>query len=129
MGLLLLVMGKAKVLVETDTPVRGKPIAIPWKAQCTERHSSIKKKRTTNYNFSTWDKRQELREERKRIKQAEKELKEKKENEKAERKRRREENERRRLENERKSEQVQKITNTRKLKKLTKKQWRSIEKR
>mgnify|MGYP005998066291 CR=1 FL=1 len=73
------------------------------------RHSSIKKKRTTNYNFSTWDRRQIQREERKRIKQIEKELKEKKENEKAERKRRREENEQRRIENERKSEKVQKV--------------------
>merc|ERR1711941_200026 len=102
-----------------DTPVRGKPIAIPWKAKCNERHSSIKKKRTTNYNFSNWGKRQGLRQERERIKQLEKELKA---NDKEEKKRRREENEARRIINERKSEQLQKITNTTKLKKLSKKQ-------
>ena len=71
------------------------------------RHSSIKKKRTTNYNFSNWDKRQLLRQERQRIKQIEKDLKDKKIQEIEEKKRRREENERRRLENERKAEQVQ----------------------
>merc|ERR1712137_130424 len=120
---------KTAAKVEVTQPVRGTPISVPWKSECKERHSSLKKKRTTNYNFSTWDRRQELRKERARIKQMEKDMKEQKETEIEEKKQRREENERRRLENERKAEQVQTITSSRKLKKMSKKQWRQIEKR
>lgn len=35
------VMPKAVVKVKTDTPVRGKPVAIPWKTECTQRFVSF----------------------------------------------------------------------------------------
>uniref|UniRef100_A0A1X7USH2 Coiled-coil domain-containing protein 86 n=1 Tax=Amphimedon queenslandica TaxID=400682 RepID=A0A1X7USH2_AMPQE len=76
-----------------------------------------------------WNKRQRELAEKKAAKELERELKETARQEKEEKKRRTEENKKRREENAKKSEIVQKITNTAKLKRLSKKQLKMIKKR
>eukprot|EP00128_Syssomonas_multiformis_P000143 Colp12_sorted_trinity150504_noHs@26736 len=104
-------------------PVRGKPVSgRVWK------DLSIAKPphKMFNATFKTsWDKRQKQRAELAAVKAYEKQLKDAAKAEIEEKKKRREENEKRRLENEKKAEVVQKI-NSRKIKKMSKKQLRLI---
>ncbi|KAE8741125.1 hypothetical protein FOCC_FOCC013383 [Frankliniella occidentalis] len=77
----------------------------------------------------TWDQKEKLRHELKHAKQLSRTLKEERSRVKQETRERRQENLKRREENARKSEIVTVIKNTSKLKRLKKKQLRSIEKR
>lgn len=106
---------------------RGKPKSgRPWKTQRNDRFSAI---RTTKTKKLNWDEKMKKRAEQKSIKNFEKELKEKRAKELEMKRIRSEENKKRRLENERKSEVVQTIKNTAKIKRMKKKQLRQIQKR
>ncbi|CAH0551345.1 unnamed protein product [Brassicogethes aeneus] len=110
----------------TDFVVKGKPKSgRVWKTE-RKRFSSIIKTKGIRNSF---EKKQQLREKLKQVKEASKALKAEKEAEKELKKQRRRDNLKRQEENRLKTEVVQVITNTKKLKKLRKKQLRFIEKR
>ncbi|KAK0058715.1 coiled-coil domain-containing protein 86 [Biomphalaria pfeifferi] len=106
---------------------RGKPKSgRVWKTVRTERFSKIKQDKM----FTTsWAKKMALREEKKRLKEMQEQLKTDKDKEKQLRRERIEANKKRKLENQRRSEIVQPIRNTAKIKKMKKKQLRMIETR
>ncbi|XP_055861945.1 coiled-coil domain-containing protein 86-like [Biomphalaria glabrata] len=106
---------------------RGKPKSgRVWKTVRTERFSKIKQDKM----FTTsWAKKMSLREEKKRLKEMQEQLKTDKDKEKQLRRERIEANKKRKLENQRRSEIVQPIRNTAKIKKMKKKQLRMIETR
>ncbi|EFN81861.1 coiled-coil domain-containing protein 86 [Harpegnathos saltator] len=105
---------------------RGKPKSgRVWKEQKTK-FSSIIKTRGIRLSFA---KKQKLREDLKRVKQMSRAIKAQKHEEKEAKKQRRRENLKRAEENRKKSEVVQVITNTAKIKRMKKKQLRMIEKR
>lgn len=79
-------------------------------------------------NFQ-WKKKIENKQKEKAVKQFEKELQEQRRNEHLAKKERREENERKKEENRKKAEIVQVVKNVHKLKRMKKKQLRTIEKR
>ncbi|XP_052902779.1 coiled-coil domain-containing protein 86 [Anopheles moucheti] len=105
--------------------MRGKPKSGRiWKSQ-KERFATIKKSirgKKTSQQIA-------YRNEIKHIKELSQSIKESRRRENEEKRLRREDNKRRRLENEQKSEIVQIITNSAKLKRMRKKQLRMIEKR
>ncbi|KAL5477958.1 hypothetical protein EMCRGX_G024824 [Ephydatia muelleri] len=96
-----------------------------WRTPGTRSNSKIALKSLK----TPWSKRQKEREEKKILKLYQQQLKEAKQKEKEEKKRRIEEHKARREENKKKAEIVQKITNSKKLKRLSKKQFKMIEKR
>ncbi|KAG9434630.1 coiled-coil domain-containing protein 86 [Apis mellifera carnica] len=105
---------------------KGKPKSGRiWKEQ-KKRFSSIVKTRGIRLSF---DKKQKLKEDLKHVKEMSREIKAKKQAEKEAKKERRRANLKRAAENQRKSEIVQVITNTAKLKKIKKKHLRMIQKR
>jgi len=112
-------------MVKTN-PVRGKPKSgRVWKSQKNRLSSVINVKSL----HKPWSVRTKERAEMLSVKKFQQELKEAAEQEKQAKKLRREENLKRREENALKSEIVQKITNTAKIKKMKKKQLRQIKKR
>ncbi|XP_048772923.1 coiled-coil domain-containing protein 86-like [Ostrea edulis] len=119
---------RIKVAVETYHNIpRGRPKSgRPWKTLRNERFSAI---RTTKTKKLNWDEKMKKRAEKKSIKKFEKELKEKRSKDLETKRIRQEEIKKRRLENERKSEVVQTIKDTAKIKRMKKKQLRKIEKR
>ncbi|KAJ8947279.1 hypothetical protein NQ318_014176 [Aromia moschata] len=107
---------KEKKISDKKKPVvpKGKPKSgRVWKSQKT----------------NTFAKKQALREELKRVKEASNAIKAAKQEEKELKKQRRRDNLKRQEENRKKSEIVQVITNTKKLKRIKKKHLRNIEKR
>lgn len=105
---------------------RGKPKSGKfWKKEKTKFSSIIK----TRGIRSSFEKKQALREKLKHIKEASDAIKATRLEEKELKKQRRRENIKRQEENRKKSEVVQVITNTKKLKKIKKKHLRTIEKR
>ncbi|KAL6267625.1 hypothetical protein P5V15_000700 [Pogonomyrmex californicus] len=105
---------------------RGKPKSGRiWKEEKTK-FSSIIKTRGIRLSFA---KKQKLREDLKRVKEMSRAIKAEKQAQKEAKKQRRRENLKRAEENRKKSEIVQVITNTTKLKRMKKKQLRMIEKR
>ncbi|XP_013146237.1 PREDICTED: coiled-coil domain-containing protein 86 [Papilio polytes] len=111
---------------EKQDEIRGKPKSGRfWKSQ-KERFSSINKTKGLRSDFQ---KKTALRMEMKRTKELSKSLLEQFKEKELERKERRRENIKRAAENKQKSEIVQVITNTAKLKRMKKKQLRFIQKR
>ncbi|XP_059608497.1 coiled-coil domain-containing protein 86 [Phlebotomus argentipes] len=109
----------------TDTVPRGIPKSgRVWKTP-KQKFSTIKK----SLHRQTFQKKEQFREEMQKVKELSKSIKMQKQAEKEQLKERREANEKRKLENQRKSEIVQIIKNPAKLKRIRKKQLRSIEKR
>lgn len=105
---------------------KGKPKSGRiWKNEKTKFSLTIKTKGIR----SSFEKKKALQEELKRVKELSKAIKAKKEEEKEQKKQRRRENLKRQEENRKKSEIVQVITNTSKIKKMKRKQLRYIEKR
>ncbi|XP_066143204.1 coiled-coil domain-containing protein 86 [Euwallacea fornicatus] len=106
--------------------VKGKPKSGRfWKSEKKKFSSLIKSKGLK----SSFERKQVLREKLLKVKEASKDRKAKKAEEEEMRKQRRRDNLKRQEENRKKSEVVQVITNTKKLKKIKKKQLRFIEKR
>ncbi|XP_076230861.1 coiled-coil domain-containing protein 86 [Calliopsis andreniformis] len=119
------VKNKKEKSFEQQIP-KGKPKSGRiWKEQ-KKRFSSIVKTRGIHSSF---EKKQKLKEDLKRVKEMSKAIKEQKQAEKEAKKQRRIANLKRAEENRKKSEIVQVITNTAKLKKIKKKHLRMIEKR
>ncbi|XP_026475268.1 coiled-coil domain-containing protein 86-like [Ctenocephalides felis] len=110
----------------TTTVVKGKPKSgRSWKSD-RDRFSSVKKTKGIRKSF---EKKQILRQELKRTKEASRAVLQKRQEEKEEKRKRREENLKRQEENRKKAEIVQVIKNVAKIKKMKKKQLRSVEKR
>eukprot|EP00039_Didymoeca_costata_P019620 m.338279 g.338279 ORF g.338279 m.338279 type:complete len:129 (+) comp18368_c0_seq1:49-435(+) len=110
-------------------PLRGKPVSgRPWKEAVKRPHSSgiVKPK---NKKKSSWAVRKEREMQLKDIKSTEAEMKVESSGRKQAAREKREERKKRKEENELKSEIVQAITNTAKLKKLNRKQLRNFAKR
>ncbi|XP_062502930.1 coiled-coil domain-containing protein 86-like [Corticium candelabrum] len=95
-----------------------------WKAEGKRKSSLIGDKPL----HTSWRKRVKQREEKKALKEYEQQLKEELQRQKEEKRKRIEEHRKRKEENERKAEVVQVITNTAKLKRLSKKQRKNIRK-
>ncbi|KAL1501503.1 hypothetical protein ABEB36_006813 [Hypothenemus hampei] len=112
--------------VQDPGVIKGKPKSGRfWKSEKTKFSSIIKTKGLK----SSFEKKQALREKLLRVKEASRERIAQKKQEVEERKQRRRENLKRQEENRQKAEIVQVITNTKKLKRMKKKQLRYIEKR
>ncbi|XP_060828556.1 coiled-coil domain-containing protein 86 [Bombus pascuorum] len=119
------VKAKKEKSFEQQIP-KGKPKSGRiWKEQ-KKRFSSIVKTRGIRSSF---DKKQKLRDDLKHVKEMSRAIKAEKQAEKEAKKERRRANLKRAKENEKKSEIVQVITNTAKLKKMKKKHLRMIQKR
>ncbi|XP_076294892.1 coiled-coil domain-containing protein 86-like [Lasioglossum baleicum] len=119
------VKAKKEKKQELEVP-RGKPKSGRiWKEQ-KKRFSSIIKTRGIRLSF---EKKQKLREDLKRVKEMSRSIKAQKNAEKEAKKQRRKANLKRAEENQKKSEIVQVITNTAKLKNIKKKHLRTIQKR
>ncbi|CAD5121639.1 DgyrCDS10134 [Dimorphilus gyrociliatus] len=97
-----------------------------WKTLREERHSAIKKVKPLK---TSWEKKMDSKKTHKFFKEREQELKEERAQRMKEKRERGELNRKRREENQRKSEVVQVIKNTAKIKRMKKKQLRTIEKR
>ncbi|CAH1975935.1 unnamed protein product [Acanthoscelides obtectus] len=109
-----------------DVTPRGKPKSGKiWKSE-KKKFSSIIKTKGIRRSFNQ---KQELKAKLKHVKELSDSIKATKQAEKEMKKQRRRENLKRQQENQKKSEIVQVITNTKKLKKMKKKQLRMIEKR
>lgn len=105
---------------------KGKPKSgRVWKSQKTR----FSDKRLDKTLKTSWAKKMQIKAQKKSVQSFERQLKEERNNQLEEKRKRQEENKQRRLENERKSEVVQKIKNTAKIKRMKKKQLRQIEKR
>ncbi|XP_018568938.1 coiled-coil domain-containing protein 86 [Anoplophora glabripennis] len=117
---------KRKVTNVNKVVPRGKPKSGKfWKNEKTKFSAIIKTKGIR----STFEKKQALREKLKQVKETSNAIKAAREEENELKKQRRRENLKRQEENRKKSEVVQVITNTKKLKKMRKKHLRTIEKR
>lgn len=97
-----------------------------WKDRNKQRFSALVRDKPL---CSSWEKKMEAKREKELVKRYSLQLKEDKARQKEEKRKRREDNLKRRAENERKSEIVQVIRNTAKIKRMKKKQLRKIEKR
>ncbi|TMS22798.1 Coiled-coil domain-containing protein 86 [Larimichthys crocea] len=97
-----------------------------WKNRNKQRFSAVVRDKSL---CSSWEKKMAAKRDKDLVKQYSSQLKEEKAKQKEEKRKRREENLKRRAENERKSEIVQVIKNTTKIKRMKKKQLRKIEKR
>lgn len=127
---------------ETDTQTQKKPRLGPkqnpviplgkpksgrvWKDRSKQRFSALVRDKPL---CSSWEKKMQAKREKDLVKKYSLQLKEEKARQKEEKRKRREDNLKRRAENERKSEIVQVIRNTAKIKRMKKKQLRKIEKR
>ncbi|XP_060070099.1 coiled-coil domain-containing protein 86-like [Ylistrum balloti] len=98
----------------------------PWKSNRTARYSEIKKVKSLK---SSWDKKMKKKAEEQSIKNFEKQLKEERAAKLELQRKRQEEHKKRKLENEKKSEVVQAIKSTAKIKRMKKKQLRLLAKR
>eukprot|EP01096_Ripella_sp_DP13-Kostka_P016982 TRINITY_DN851_c0_g1_i1.p2 TRINITY_DN851_c0_g1~~TRINITY_DN851_c0_g1_i1.p2 ORF type:complete len:144 (-),score=70.35 TRINITY_DN851_c0_g1_i1:151-582(-) len=108
-------------------PTQGPPVSgRPWKLGKTQRTNRMAKH---FYAPKTLDEKKASTDAHKRMKAIEKAMKQEKLDALQALRDRRKLNEERRKANELKAQVVQKITNTKKLKKLSKKQWRSVETR
>jgi rRNA-processing protein CGR1 len=116
---------KSKMLEKEDIP-RGKPKSGRFWKNEKKKFSSVIKTRGIRSSF---EKKQALRQELKRIKEASRAALAEKEEQKEQKKKTRRDNLKRQEENRKKSEVVQVITNTKKIKNMKKKQLRYIEKR
>ncbi|XP_071177317.1 coiled-coil domain-containing protein 86-like [Mytilus edulis] len=106
---------------------RGKPKSgRVWKNVQNQRFSDIKQVKSFK---SSWSDKMKKKAEKKSVMDFEKRLKDEKNREKEDRRQRKVEKEKRRVENQRKSEIVQPIKNTAKIKRMKKKQLRLLEKR
>ena len=110
----------------TATSAKATQPARPWKEPRKKRASSIVTMKSLR---PAWKKKEEQRRKMAELKAYQRQLEADARREREEAKERREERKRQREENERRAEVFQRITNTAKLRKLSKKQWRSIEKR
>ncbi|CAK6958508.1 coiled-coil domain-containing protein 86 [Scomber scombrus] len=97
-----------------------------WKDRSKQRFSAVVRDKSV---CSSWEKKMEAKREKDLVKQYCLQLKDEKAKQKEDKRKRREDNLKRRAENERKSEIVQVIRNTAKIKRMKKKQLRKIEKR
>ncbi|XP_068445173.1 coiled-coil domain-containing protein 86 [Clinocottus analis] len=97
-----------------------------WKDRNKQRFSALLRDKPL---CSSWEKKMEAKREKDLVKRYTLQLKEEKASQREEKRKRREDNLKRRAENERKSEIVQVIRNTTKIKRMKKKQLRRIEKR
>ncbi|XP_068583851.1 coiled-coil domain-containing protein 86 [Cebidichthys violaceus] len=97
-----------------------------WKDRNKQRFSALVRDKPL---CSSWEKKMEAKREKDLVKRYTLQLKEDKAKQREDKRKRREDNLKRRAENERKSEIVQVITNTTKIKRMKKKQLRKIEKR
>ncbi|XP_072320030.1 coiled-coil domain-containing protein 86 [Eucyclogobius newberryi] len=97
-----------------------------WKERNKLRFSAVVRDKPL---CTSWEKKMQAKREKDMVKQYSHQLKEEKAKQKEDKRKRREENLKRREENERKSEVVQVIRNTTKIKRMKKKQLRRIEKR
>ncbi|XP_064620766.1 coiled-coil domain-containing protein 86-like [Lineus longissimus] len=119
----------------TETANSGGVLNIPrgrpksgrvWKTPRTGRYSEIMKVKPLR---SSWKRKEEERKEKKAMKLYEKELQDARQETLEKKRKRAEEKKKRKLENEKKSEVVQTIKDTRKIKKMKRKQLRMIQKR
>ncbi|KAK2909285.1 hypothetical protein QQF64_000604 [Cirrhinus molitorella] len=97
-----------------------------WKERNKQRFSALLRDKPLR---TSWEQKMEAKREKQLVKQYQQQLKDEQIREKEEKKRRREEHLKRRAENQRKSEIVQVIKNTAKIKRMKKKTLRKIEKR
>eukprot|EP00698_Gefionella_okellyi_P017451 TRINITY_DN5104_c0_g1_i1.p1 TRINITY_DN5104_c0_g1~~TRINITY_DN5104_c0_g1_i1.p1 ORF type:complete len:125 (+),score=33.28 TRINITY_DN5104_c0_g1_i1:25-399(+) len=124
-------MGKPDIVGQSTeaastTGVRGIPVSKRiWKPVHKKASSIIADKSFKQ----SWDKKQKIRRERKELQEKERELQEVRKSQQAEERRIAEERKKRKEENRQKSVKVQVITDTRKLKKMSKKQLKQIVKR
>ncbi|XP_054459563.1 coiled-coil domain-containing protein 86 [Anoplopoma fimbria] len=114
--------GKQSPVIPLGKPKSGRV----WKDRSKLRFSAMVRDKPL---CSSWEKKMEAKREKEQVKQYTLQLKGEKVRQKEEKRKRREENLKRRAENERKSEIVQVIRNTTKIKRMKKKQLRKIEKR
>ncbi|XP_013863171.1 coiled-coil domain-containing protein 86 [Austrofundulus limnaeus] len=122
---------KKKTTAPQEPSTKQIPLGKPksgrvWKDRNKQRFSAMVRDKPL---CSSWEKKMQAKQEKQLVKQFTTRLKEEKNQKKEEKRKRREENLRRRAENERKSEIVQVIRNTAKIKRMKKKQLRKIEKR
>ncbi|KAM7394332.1 hypothetical protein PAMP_021144 [Pampus punctatissimus] len=113
---------KQNVVIPLGKPKSGRV----WKDRNKQRFSALVRDKPL---CSSWEKKMEAKREKELVKRYSMQLKEEKARQKEEKRKRRENNLKRRAENERKSEIVQVIRNTAKIKRMKKKQLRKIEKR
>ncbi|CAL1601301.1 unnamed protein product [Knipowitschia caucasica] len=118
-------------LTPTVKPTPVIPLGKPksgrvWKERNKLRFSAVVRDKPL---CSSWEKKMQAKREKELVKAYSQQLKDDKSRQKEEKRKRREENLKRRAENERKSEIVQVIRNTTKIKRMKKKQLRKIEKR
>jgi rRNA-processing protein CGR1 len=110
--------------VKSGEPVRGKPVSgRNWKGVKTQRTSTLIKSKPKR---KTWEEKTADRKKRESMKDFERQLKEEQEAERQRDIERIKENRKRRVENENKSVQYQVITDTNKIKKMSKKQMRHV---
>ncbi|XP_070780750.1 coiled-coil domain-containing protein 86 [Enoplosus armatus] len=114
--------GKQNPVMPLGKPKSGRV----WKDRSKQRFSALVRDKPL---CSSWEKKMEAKREKDLMKRYSLQLKEEKAKQKEEKRKRREDNLKRRAENERKSEIVQVIRNTAKIKRMKKKQLRKIEKR
>lgn len=114
--------GKQNPVIPLGKPKSGRV----WKDRNKQRFSAVVRDKQL---CTSWEKKMEAKREKDLVKQFTLQLKEEKAKQKEEKRKRREDNLKRRAENERKSEIVQVIRNTAKIKRMKKKQLRKIEKR
>ncbi|XP_029297603.1 LOW QUALITY PROTEIN: coiled-coil domain-containing protein 86 [Cottoperca gobio] len=114
--------GKQTPVIPLGKPASGRV----WKDRNKQRFSALLRDKPL---CSSWEKKMEVKREKDQMKKYTLQLKEDKTKQKEEKRKRREDNLKRRAENERKSEIVQVIRNTAKIKRMKKKQLRKIEKR
>ncbi|KAK5865832.1 hypothetical protein PBY51_020071 [Eleginops maclovinus] len=114
--------GKLTPVIPLGKPASGRV----WKDRNKQRFSALLRDKPL---CSSWEKKMEAKREKEQVKRYSLQLKEEKLKQKEDKRKRREDNLKRRAENERKSEIVQVIKNTAKIKRMKKKQLRRIEKR